>query len=738
MRIGRTFTALIALLALFVGVAHAQQAPSRWPMQIALPDGRTLLVFQPQLDNFTGDQLQSRAAVQLNIPGQAQPAYGAVWLQARVATDRSAGTVQIIQVAVTQAQFPTLDPQSSQGIGDAIAQTLTNNPATLSLNQLNAMLQVVQQQNAEVADIQTAPPTIIFMDHPAVKVQFDGQPIFEHVANSNLLRCANTPFFIVLDNGTYFLKGAGRWFYTSNPLGPYRLTPSVPLEVSDLANQSGYTDPQQPISDAEAAALEIVTATDPTELVWTDGPAQYTPIADTDLLYMTNTDSDVFITADGSENFILLSGRWFVGPTQNGPWTFVPPNQLPPDFKNIPPDSAKADVLAFVPGTQQAASALANQYIPQTAAIDRTNFEQPPVSYDGDPNFQPVQGVDCSYAVNTSYSVIQCSGAYYCCYNAVWYTCATPTGQWGLCTQVPGVIYTIPPSCPIYPVRYCYIYGQTPQVIYCGYTPGYVGSFAYDGVVVYGTGYRYDPWKGQRYIPRPTTYGFAAYYDPGSGHWGFGFALATGGGALWVGDSSKQPERHSTWFGYGGYRPSVLPHDFHPVARSVEHPVTPPRDLYARDLYQNRKDVRPEYTPPPRQDNYHSAAPEQRPVVQPNPPASHDDLYTDEHGNVFRNTPQGWEQQKDNQWKPAPEAPKEPQHTEPQNDKVQHDEPVHTEPQPQKPEDHPEAKPTPEPKNNGGSDIDRLNRDKTARQQGSPPPEQSPKEAPPEDRKTKP
>jgi hypothetical protein len=735
MRIGRTICALLAVLALFAGAARADQTTSRWPMQIALPDGRTLLVFQPQMDDFTGDQLQSRAAVQVTIPGQAQPAYGAVWLQARVATDRSAGTVQIIQVAVTQAQFPTLDPQSSQGIGDAIAETLTNNPATLSLNQLNAMLQVVQQQNAEVADIQSAPPRIIFMDHPAVKVQFDGQPIFERAQNSNLLRAANTPFFVVLDNGTYFLKGAGRWFFAQNPLGPYRLASGVPLEVSDLANQSGYTDPQQPISDAEAAALEIVTATDPTELIWTDGPAQYTPIMNTNLLYMSNTDSDVFITADGSETYLLLSGRWFVGPTQNGPWNFVPSAQFPPDFALIPPDNAKADVLAFVPGTQAAANALANQYIPQTAAIDRTNFEQPPVSYDGDPNFQPIQGADCSYAVNTQYPVILCSGAYYCCYNAVWYTCATPSGPWGLCTRVPTQIYTIPPSCPIYPVRYCYIYGQTPQVIYCGYTPGYVGSFVYGGVVVYGTGYHYDPWKGQRYIPRPTTYGFAAYYDPGSGHWGFGFALATGGGALWVGDSAKQPERHSTWFGNGGYRPSVLPHDFHPVARPEEHPVAPPRDLYARDLYQNRKDVRPEYTPPPQERQY-NPQPEKRPVVAAAPPQNHDDLYTDQHGNIFRNTPQGWQQQDNNQWKPAPAEPKK---VEPQNDKVQHDEPQHTEPAPsEQPQNHPQPKENPpkENNNNNGGTIDRLNRDKTARQQ-TPAPKEAPKESPPEDRKTK-
>ena len=53
--------------------------------------------------------------------------------------------------------------------------------------------------------------------------------------------------------------------------------------------------------------------------------------------------------------------------------------------------------------------------------------------------------------------------------------------------MIPAVIYTIPPSSPLYHVRFAQIYGSTPDYVYVGYTPGYLGAYVYDGVVVFGT-----------------------------------------------------------------------------------------------------------------------------------------------------------------------------------------------------------------------------------------------------------
>ena len=97
--------------------------------------------------------------------------------------------------------------------------------------------------------------------------------------------------------------------------------------------------------------------------------------------------------------------------------------------------------------------------------------------------------------------------------------------------SVPAVIYTIPPTSPIYYVTYVQIYDATPEVVYVGYTPGYLGTVvAPDGVVVYGTGYDYDPWVGNVWYAAPETYGIAAQpiYSPVVGYsYGYGMGLMT-------------------------------------------------------------------------------------------------------------------------------------------------------------------------------------------------------------------
>ena len=647
--------------------------PPRWPMDIPLSNGGDILVFQPQLEDFQGDMLRGRAAVQFTpAPGQ-QPQFGAVWLQSRVSTDRVARTVRVLEVQITQSRFPNSDPATIQTIASAIPQALMSRPATLSLDQLLSMLQTVQTQQQQAENFQTTPPIIVFRDHPAVKVQYDGAPRLMQVANSPLMRVVNTPFFVVLDpqSRTYFLKGGGRWYVAPDPLGPFRDVAStmVPPPVAQLADASGYQDPQQPISDAEARGVEIVTATQPTELVWTDGPQQLGTIPGTGLLYVTNTDANLFRDIQSQQLYLLISGRWYTAGNQNGPWNYLPPDRLPPDFARIPANSEKGDVLAQVAGTPAARDAVADTMIPQTATLDRANYVQPTIVYDGAPQFDVIEGSPCRYAVNTSSAVLLVNGRYYACHEGVWYLSSTPTGHWDLCTVVPQEIYRIPPSCPIYSVRYVYVYGYTPDVVYCGYLPGYVGCYAYNGVVVYGTGYYYRPWIGRTYCARPWTYGYAAHYNGYVGSWGFDFALALGGGSRWVGGDDRAWGRREHWFGYGGYRPVVFHRDVRDegfrnayLSRLHEGRAPVARAEYSHNLYDRRPDVRRVDAGLARREDLGNAerrTAAERAGARESRPLPRNDMYTDRSGNIYRRTDSGWERRDQNQWRPEKEPPQE-------------------------------------------------------------------------------
>jgi len=730
-------TPILILLCLFLvggwatNLAIAQDqptpAPSRWPMQVTTSDGEQVVIFQPQIDTFQTNQLTSHAAVSVTMPGSTTPIFGAIWLAARVDVDRVNRTVQILDVQVTNTKFPDATPVAAPSLDAAVRQVLLANRISLSLDHLLTSLEVIQQQQSASAQIQSVPPAIIFLQHPAMLVLYDGTPQLMQVVNSDLMTVVNTPFFVALDPGSkaYFLKGGGRWFSAPDPMGPFAATSQTPPAISTLADEMGYKDPQTPITDAQYAGMQIVTATMPTELIWSDGPQQMATIPGTGLLYVTNTTSDVFIDIASQQMYVLLSGRWFVGPNVNGPWTFVPPDKLPPDFAKIPPDSPKGDVLAFVAGTPQAQDAVANTAIPQTAAIDRNNFQQPDVEYDGDPQFEQIPGSALSYAVNTPNCVLLLNGEYYCCDNAVWYQSNSPLGPWQLCLQVPSDIYTIPPSCPDYPCTYVYDYGYTPDELYCGYLPGYTGCYPYDGCVVYGTGYYYHPWLGHHFYERPRTFGFHARYDPYTSQWGFNFGLGTEGrgGAAWVRHDPQFSEHGGQWFGFGGYRPTYTRQEL--TDEQLKSPSKlPPRDVFGRNVYQRRNDLRPDVPGVPK-----SATPPPEAHVAPQPEIRND-VYADQQGHVYRKTDQGWESRQDNDWRPAPTPPNEPSRVTPPHEQAPEAPPGRVEPMRQ-PEQPQEQRPAEEPRNSPPPPPDdRTVRDSQAReggdqraQQQAPPPQ---------------
>ena len=85
-------------------------------------------------------------------------------------------------------------------------------------------------------------------------------------------------------------------------------------------------------------------------------------------------------------------------------------------------------------------------------------------------------------------------------------------------------------------MTYVRIYEATPQYVYVGYTPGYLGVVVEpSGTIVYGTGYAYSPWIGSVWYPAartPTRVAAAPIYNPYVGFtFGFAVGLAT---AAWT------------------------------------------------------------------------------------------------------------------------------------------------------------------------------------------------------------
>jgi hypothetical protein len=207
-----------------------------------------------------------------------------------------------------------------------------------------------------------------------------------------------------------------------------------------------------------------------------------------------------------------------------------------------------------VAGTPQAQEALIANSIPQTATVPLKGGPKFTPSFDGAPQYAPVAGTSISYVTNASVPILQVApGSYYAVEAGVWFTAPGVTGPWVVATSVPTAIYAIPPSSPVYYVTYVRVYEATPQYVYVGYTPGYLGTVVSPyGTIVYGTGYAYAPWVGSVWYAAPYTYGVAAapIYNPYVGYtYGFAMGLAT---AAWMepywGGAYYHP---AYWGGYG-------------------------------------------------------------------------------------------------------------------------------------------------------------------------------------------
>jgi len=571
----RRLTVLLALTAAVVfamptaALAQAPAAapssaipPDSWPRVVDLAKAQAL-IYQPQVTSWTDNQITFRTAMAIKADGAKDETFGVAMVGARTQVDKVARTVVFENLKFSKIDFPTL-PERGASYAAELQKEFAASVRSMSLDRLEASLAAVGIKPPTVA-VNNTPPQVIISNSPAILVPIDGAPVIKAApGNARFNRVINTRA-LILQGGleqNFYIHVYDGWLSSSTISGPWTQSIRQPFGMDDLAQQlasGGKVDMlsgganANPRPSLANGVPTIYTVQAPTELLVFSGQPDFVPIVGTPLLWASNTTSDVLIDTTSNSYYALLSGRWFRTAALTGPWTFVAADALPPSFAQIPPQSLAGAVLPTVAGTPQAQAAVIANSIPQTATVPRKGGPTFTPNFDGPPQFAPIPGTPMSYVVNASVPLIQASpGALYAVQSGIWFTAGALTGPWTVATAVPPVIYTIPPSSPLYYVTYVRIYEATPEYIYVGYTPGYLGTVVSPyGTVVYGTGYAYSPWVGTVWYPPPYTYGVAAtpVYNPYVGFtYGFALGLAT---AAWT-----EPYWGGAWYHpgyYGGY-----------------------------------------------------------------------------------------------------------------------------------------------------------------------------------------
>jgi hypothetical protein len=649
---------LTMLLALMLA-ASPLLAQLEWPQEITAPGG-TIVVYQPQPEKLNGNVLSGRAAISIESDQLEEPIFGAMWFTARIDTDRDSDTATVRDFRVEKVAWPDSKDAGEQRFTTLVETSMPQSGFAISMERLSASLETAEIVQQSLEDLNTDPPQIIFSEQLAVLLLYDGQPRFSDVENSDYERAMNVPFAVACKKrgNSCWLSSGTFWYQAPDAVGPWSPSNSPP---SDLVRMMPEPEPAE---DAPSSPPTVYVAVEPTELIVTDGKPEWTSLAGGELLYVSNTESPWLRELATGNMYLLLSGRWYRSKSTDGPWTFVRPDELPASFANIPPTSDIGGLRTSVAGTPEAEDAMRDAAIPQTAAI-RWEEATLTVEYDGMPEFKKIDGTDVSYAVNTGAQVLEIDGRYYAVDNGVWFVATSPTGPWTVADEVPeDKIAEIPPTEPVYNVTHVHVYESTPDVVYVGYTPGYLWSFPYYGVPVYGTGWWYRPWYGRWYYPRPPTWGFHVGYNPWTG-WNFGFSWSNGFfrfGMSWGGGWGGAYRPWGCcggWYGGGYRRPVVINTGDINIGNSVnignraEIRNRVGNDAKINDrMRDNRQNL---YNQPENRTRNADRATVDRDLQKARPAANRaNDVYADRSGQVARRDGDNWQTREGGQWKNTP------------------------------------------------------------------------------------
>ena len=540
-----------------------------WP-RVFKRDSGTVTVYPPSFQSWSGTSVTGTCAIAISSADGKSQSFGTMAFTAATEVNKLNRIVEVSAIKVTGISLPE-NPAGQAAIMNEVEKKSEGRVVRIALDRFEAAVPAMAvTPSAPSAPLMNNPPALSIVSTATVLVPVQGQPVLQPFSGTDLSRVVNTPMLLMKDqSGSFWLKIADGWMVANSLAGPWSVSsagdaglakaaqwaqsqPTINLLAPAPSTNASASNNAQTASLASSAPT-IVVSTVPAEILVTEGAPQWQPIADSGLLYVSNTSANIFQLKATATMYVLVSGRWFTAPAMSGPWAYVPSAQLPAAFMMIPQDSPKENVLASIPGSAQAQEAMIANSIPQMARVPLTQQLPLPAINGGGPDWKSIPGTSVQVVANCATPLFKVSsGSCFAVQNGVWFTAPKIDAPWTVASSVSTDIYTIPPSSPYYYVTFVRVYSATPSYVLVGYTPGYFGSYTQDGVVVYGTGYAYDPYYSSMWVPVPMTYGCGASmcYNPWAG-WavGFGAGMAVG----WaVSDENWHCGPYPYWGPYNG------------------------------------------------------------------------------------------------------------------------------------------------------------------------------------------
>ncbi|MBK7118212.1 MAG: hypothetical protein IPH64_03885 [Comamonadaceae bacterium] len=211
-----------------------------WPRQVNLASG-TVLMYQPQVSQWQGNQISFRSALAFMPKGGKQETFGVMVATARTQVDRINRSVVFENLQITSSNFPTL-PDKGASLSADLQASVASTVRTISLDRLKASLALNGIQPPTVA-VQNNPPQVLVSYSPAILVPIDGAPVFKPVGNSGFQRVINTKA-LILQGGpgnALYLHLYDGWVSAASMQGPWLQTTVLPPGMAATAQAIAKT-----------------------------------------------------------------------------------------------------------------------------------------------------------------------------------------------------------------------------------------------------------------------------------------------------------------------------------------------------------------------------------------------------------------------------------------------------------------------------------------------------------------
>ena len=315
--------------------SSSRVAERTWPRGYSLPSEARVLIYQPQVASWENQKhIVALAAVAYTAKDAQKPALGTIKIEGDTAVAVEQRLVKFSPLKITEINFQSLAKEQTQEIVAQIEKTIPEEDRTIGLDDVLSSVDKSQIIPKTVDGLKADPPTIFLSTTPAILVNFDGEPIWSPIKDNELKFAVNTNWDVFQHGPTalYYLRNEGVWLRATDVKGPWSHVGKLPESFGKLPADDNWKDvranlPGKPVRETP----HVYVSTRPAELILIQGEPKYVPVLGTGLLWISNTESDLFRLGQTGPVFYLVAGRWFRAPNLNGNWTFATPN-LPEDF----------------------------------------------------------------------------------------------------------------------------------------------------------------------------------------------------------------------------------------------------------------------------------------------------------------------------------------------------------------------------------------------------------------------